>query len=353
MNKQKLFDISVIAIGIVAVGILAIFAFEKLIPIFSPFLIAWAVALAVRGPAKKLSRKIHVPERVLRVFLSIFITLIAFGVIAILIWQITAMLWRFISDIGEGNAIYEFFTRLTDPDLPIFGDGIPPELADRLSEALGSMISEALSRIASVLTSLVSSIPKSLLFLLVTVISLIYFSIDLEKINSTVARVVPVKLRKTLREARENLFKVVLGYAKSYILIMLITFAEVFLGFVLIRVEHAPLLALMVAFLDILPVIGVGTVLIPWSIFCFLGGNHMRGIGLLILFVVIAVVRQFIEPRIVGKNLNLHPVLTLVFLYVGYALFGIIGLLTVPILAVAVSALIKEKHSTEIGERPT
>ena len=348
MNKQKILDISLIAVGIIAVSLIVFFAIDRLLPIFSPFLIAWAVAFAVRRPAKRLSDKIRVPERVLRVFLSIFITLIAFGLIALFIWQLTAGLWRFLSDIEAGDAIYDLFTSLTDPSLPILGDVFPSELTERLRGALGSMLSEAVSHLGGLLTSWVGSIPSGLLFLLVTVISLIYFSLDLEKINGFIAGILPCRARQILLHLRENLLKVGLGYLKSYSLIMLITFGEIFLGLVILRVEHSALLALLISFLDVLPVIGVGTILIPWSVIAIITGNHVRGIGLAVLFVIVAIVRQLIEPRIVGKHLNLHPVLTLVLIYVGYSLFGIFGLVSMPVIAVALGALFKENHTSEI-----
>lgn len=350
MNKPKLVDISIVAVGIAAIALIAYFTVDRIIPVFSPFLIAWAVATMVRSPAAKLSKKTRVPERILRVFLAVLITLISFGMVAILIWQLLSAIWRFLSDIGEGGAVFDLFDKLSNPDFPFFVDKIPKELTARLSEAVDTMISEALSRLASLLTSLVSTLPNALLFLVVTVISLIYFCIDLERINSFITGVLSTKVNKMLQNAREKFFKVALGYAKSYFLILLITFGEVFLGLVLIRVEHAALLALFISLLDILPIIGVGTVLLPWSIFSFIFGSHMRGIGLLILFAVVAVVRQFIEPRIVGKNLNLHPVVTIVFIYVGYAFFGILGIIILPIAALIVGALIKEKHSAEIDE---
>ena len=352
MNKQKILDISQISLGIIALAFIAYFTLDRLLPIFSPFLIAWGVAYAVRRPARRLSSKIRVPERVLRVFLSIFITLLAFGLILLFIWQLTAGLWRFLSDKRTMDALGELLSGLTDPSLPILGDVLGGELAVRIKEALGSMLSEAAARLGGFLSSWVGAIPNGLLYLLVTVISLIYFSLDLERINSFVAGLLPPRARKILVHLRENLLKIGLGYLKSYSLILLITFGEIFLGLVLLRVSHAAPLALIISFLDILPVIGVGTILIPWSVISIILGNHVRGIGLAVLFVVVAVIRQLIEPRIVGKNLNLHPVFTLVFIYVGYSLFGIFGVISVPIIAVACGALLEEKHPAEVAEDP-
>ena len=133
---------------------------------------------------------------------------------------------------------------------------------------------------------------------------------------------------------------------------MLITFAITLFGLLILGVNGAFVIALLIALLDILPIIGVGTVLIPWSIIGFAIGNHKLGIGLLALFAVNSVVRELLEPRIVGKSLNIHPLLMLALIYVGYALFGLQGLLMIPVIAVLIGFFIKKNDTTEI-EKPT
>ena len=106
---------------------------------------------------------------------------------------------------------------------------------------------------------------------------------------------------------------------------------------------------MLIALLDLLPVIGVGTVLIPWGIFALATGNKILGIGLILLFVANTVIRQFAEPRIVGKSLNLHPLITLMAIYIGYALFGFIGVFILPVIAVSISAMLNGNNTTEIA----
>ena len=108
-------------------------------------------------------------------------------------------------------------------------------------------------------------------------------------------------------------------------------------------------MALLVAMLDLLPIIGVGTVLIPWSVMEIAAGDRFMGIGLIILFVVNSVVRQLVEPKIVGKSLDLHPIIALMLIYVGYSLFGATGLLLLPFAAVIVSVSLNKNKTTEIG----
>jgi len=111
-------------------------------------------------------------------------------------------------------------------------------------------------------------------------------------------------------------------------------------GFLLLNVERAVLAALLTSLVDLLPVLGVGTVLVPWSVLAFLSGDVFRGVGLLVLFGIMVVVRQFLEPRIVGGSLGIHPLLTLLAVFAGFRLFGFAGMLGAPILLYAVKAAV-------------
>ena len=350
MDKHKIQTVALLLLSFVCAGVLIFFFAWKLIPVFSPFFIAWGVAFAVRAPARHLSEKTRIPESVLRVFIAIFVTLFAFGLLAFLIWQFSAMLWRFLADVGEGNAIFSFFEAISSPSLPFFGDIFPEELSQRLTEALNSVVESLLKSLGTAVTSWVSLVPGALLFLLVTLISLVYFCIDLEKINSAIKAILPQKWVKSLSSFRTSAFSVTLKYLRSYLIILIITFVIMLLGFLLLGVQNSPLIALLVALLDILPIIGVGTILLPWSIFELAGGSITRGVGLILLFLVNTTVRQFSEPRIVGKSVDLHPVLTLVLIYSGYALFGIVGIALVPVFAVIIGILFKNKSAAEVSE---
>jgi len=350
MKIDRLSKISICLLGILAAGILANFLLGRLLPVLLPFLIAWAVAFAVRGPARRLSERTRIPEGALRVLMALFFTLFVFAVTGLLLWQLMAALWRFLSDFGEGNALYELLMRLVNPELPLFGGAIPPELSERISAAVGDFISGALSSLASSLTGWVGKLPEALFFLLVTVIALIYFSLDLERINRALRSLLPERTGNALSGIRKRFFEVGGKYLKSYALILLITFVILLVGFLLLGVKNPFLVAAIVSVLDLLPVIGVGTVIVPWSVLAFISGNRVLGVGLIVLFAVNTVTRQFSEPRILGKSLDMHPILTLVFLYAGYALFGIVGLFTVPVIAVLVSVLFKKDSAAEVGE---
>ena len=131
-------------------------------------------------------------------------------------------------------------------------------------------------------------------------------------------------------------------------LIMGLTFFELFIGFTVLGVKYSFLAALGVALVDILPIFGVGTVLVPWAILMFLTGDQFLGVGILALWAIISVVRQFAEPKIVGKSLGISPVLTLLATYAGLRLFGVPGMIGAPAIAVFVKAFFFERKENKI-----
>ena len=129
-------------------------------------------------------------------------------------------------------------------------------------------------------------------------------------------------------------------------LILGLTFIELFIGFSVIGVNYAFLAALGVALVDILPIFGAGTVLVPWGVVALLTGNRFTGLGLLVIWAVISVVRQFAEPRIVGKSLGVSPLLALLAMYGGFRLFGVSGMILSPAVIILVRAFVEEGRAS-------
>ena len=164
-----------------------------------------------------------------------------------------------------------------------------------------------------------------------------------EEINAAVKRVIPKPVFDVSVKLKDGFLDALFKYMRSYLLLLVITFLEMLTGLFLVRAPYPVIMAVVIALLDLLPVLGVGVVLIPWGIWSFLIGEGAFGIGLLVLFIAHTVFRQVIEPKIVGKSLGVHPLLTLVFIYVGYSVFGIVGLLLVPIFTVLVDIILENK----------
>ena len=337
MNKDKAerFAHSVIAIfGI----ILGVYLFSRyLFMALLPFLIAWTVAFSVRPLASRLANLTKLPRRAVSAIIgTVSVLCILTLIIGVLVYAVGEG-WDFISELKENNGILEILKKILGFFENVFGE---IEDGEKLKEQIGSAVSEALSAalgsVVTFFTAFISSIPRVVLFIVITSIATVYFCLDLEVINETIKGVLSENAAKKLIDFKNRFLVTLVKYIRSYLFLMLITFLVMIFGFLIMKIPFAILLAFIVAVLDALPLIGVGTVLIPWGIFEILFGSLSRGIGLLILFAVSYLIRQFVEPRIVGKSLGIHPIISLVLLYFGYSFFGVLGLLAVPLITVIV-----------------
>ena len=345
MNREKIEFTVIILVGIISGALVLTFSFKYVLPTVAPFIIAWAIALAVRRPAELMSRKLPIPERPLRVIMALILMLAVLSLASVGIWQGSAALWRFLTNLGENDGIVDLLSAITTPGFHIFGDGMPEELRGRIEDAFGQMLTSLLSGLAASLTSWVAAVPKALFFILVCAIAVIYFALDLEKINAWVGKILPDNLSLRLCTLKDSFFSICGKYLRAYLVLMAMTFLIMLVGFLILRIKDAVLIAFVVALVDVLPVIGVGVILVPWSVFALITGESALGIGLIVLFLVNTVIRQLAEPKIIGKNLDMHPILTLIMLYAGYALFGFLGLLLVPVASVVLGIVLNKDHT--------
>lgn len=344
----------------VAGGLLGLYLFfDVLLGILSPFLIAFLLAAATHPAAKRFAARTRLPQKVV----AVVFTLLALGGMGLLVYVLFSRalleLQNLVNQLSvEGSAlgdklaqVLEWFSTLTSR--------MPKELSGVFSwlegyvenpqaffaEQLRGMIARVSEVIPALIMRVLGGLPSLLLFLLVTLIACFYFSVEYETVIKTLKEILPPKWQERMprlsQRAREGAWQ----YLRAYGLLFLITFAELLLGFAILRVNFVFLLALLVAFLDFLPIFGVGTVLLPWAIFSLVLGDTALGIGLLVLYAVITILRQVIEPHVVGKSLGLHPILMLVALYAGLKIFGIIGVFAGPAVALILKTLLLQNNT--------
>ena len=343
-----------ILITVILGGAVAYLALRFALPVLLPFLVAWVLSMAVRPIAERLERHTGISRRVFAVFLLLLLLMLALLLVGFstrrLLEELRYLLERLL---GEGGSLSELVNSETDY-FELLTSRIPllerlqtgerfgafrerfNEMADRI---IGSLLTSLTAGIPNVMGRMVSSLPTVLFVALITVISVFYFCLDGERLLESVTDALPVSLRRRLLAWRGCARRLSWRYLRSYLFLLLLTFAELFLGFCILGVDYAFLLAALVALVDLLPVLGVGTVLLPWAAILLLQQRFGLGFGLLILYLAVTVLRQIVEPRLVGKSLGLHPLLTLLASYAGWRLMGVFGMLIGPFLALAVKAL--------------
>lgn len=308
---------------------------------FLPFILAWGFAFLVRPAACTLSRRLHLPNRLATVLLVVVFWAALFFVLWLICGKLLGELRSFLLYIQQNPHVYTDFLGRIEGWIAASRRWLPSgttvgsegSLESYLSSALPGLIGRALQLVSSLAGRVLLSLPGILLFLLVTVIASVYASLELPRINRAVLSLLPPSLRDKARQARENLFFALGRYARSYLALMGLTFLLLLAGFWVIRVRYAFLLAAIFAVVDLLPILGVGTVLVPWGLFCLASGQGRLGVSLLVLYAVVAVIRQLAEPKLVGESLGVPPLLMLIYLYAGLTLFGLWGVILAPLAA--------------------
>ena len=325
--------------------------FKYLFGVAFPFLLAALIAVTISPVAEWISKKTQASQK----FVSAFLVLVIFGIIAALL---SLAVSRLISEVGnlidklsaDPELVSRFFAEMGErlgfirrffESEQIRQLGL--DLDRLLLDALGKLMSSMTSALPSAAIGIVAKIPEMLLSVAVLLISAFYFCTDKERIGKGFSALLPDTMRSKLPETKIKITRTLTSYLKAYLLIMLLTFCEMLVGLSFLGVNYALLLSVIIAVVDILPILGAGTVLIPWALFSFAVSNSRLGIGLLILYAAVSVIRQFVEPKIVGDSLGIHPLATLASIYVGIKLIGLSGIFVGPIIALSLKSFMKSE----------
>ena len=341
----RLASIGICTVCAAAVGYALIRYFSG---ILLPFAVAALIASVLRPAASRLRQRTRLPEKLGGTLLIVSaVAILSFGIFT---------LGKFLYD-GARATISSLMDTLDDENNPLRRVAVWAEswgglsLSDKeelraLSDMLSDMLREATATASSALTGLATSLlvglPKVLFSVLVGVIALFYLFFDASGVLSQMRFFLSEDSLTRLRVGMMRIREAVGRCMRAYLLLTFLTFSELLAGMLILNVSRPVLVAFVIALVDLLPVLGVGTVLIPWSIFAFIGGDMFRGIGLLILFGAMYAIRQFAEPRIVGDTIGVHPFFMLIAVFAGFRLFGLGGVLLVPILLYVAKAAITE-----------
>ena len=320
--------------------------FRFLLPIAIPFLLAALLALAAEPLVRSLCRHLHFPRGIgaaVGVTVVLLLTILA-------LLALCAMLVRELGTLAGVLPDLESATLSGLDSLEVWlldlakktPKGISPILVHGVEGMFsnGSALLDGLtSRLLNLATSLLKALPDSALGLGTWVLATFMISTRLPKIREWLQSHLPPSWNDRYAPYLHTLKKTVSGWLLAQAKLVGVTFCILTAGFLLLRISHPLLWAAATCLVDILPVLGTGTVLIPWSLVCFLQGDSLRAVGLLAIYTVISLLRSVLEPRLIGKELGLDPLLTLFAIYAGYRLWGLPGMLFAPILAVTATQI--------------
>ena len=321
-----------------------------------PFIIAFAVSALLRPVYLRLAAKLHLKGKVWPVILVVLFYLLLIGVVMALLVGLMA------SVIDWGRSLPDMFNETFSPwltsvitDLMHLAARFDPDSALMVEQLLPDTLSSMGGAIMDFSVSIVSwasgvgtKLPGALLAVVICVIATAFTAVDYDTIWSTLLSALPPKTRHVANQIQFAFKNIAFKFLRAYLLILLITFCEVSVGLLIVGFENAFFIAALIALFDILPIVGSGMILLPWTIFKFIQGHVAKGIGLAIVYVVVVVVRQVIEPRIVSKNMGLHPLVTLFCMWVGLKTMGGVGLFALPLFVITLKDL-KESGVLDLG----
>lgn len=333
-NKRPYWKVAASLAASLIATILVIAVGVKMIGFFAPFVIGWMISVIAYRPVCWLEKRVKMKKKlgsalIIIAVLGGIISLIYFAVV-----KIATEVGGFIRDVPS---IYQDL----ENGLRQIGDGLDgvylrlPEgiqsgiqnTIENLDTYMGTLIGRISEPTVAAAGNLAKKIPSALVSTIVTIVSAYFFIAERDEVIQWLVKVAPESIRKRASLVKENFRYAVGGYFRAQFKIMGVVAVIVFAGLQVLRVNYAILLAILISFVDMLPFFGTGTVLWPWIAYKFLVGNYKMAVALFVLYAVTQLVRQIIQPKLVGDSMGLNPLVTLILLFMGYKIGSVLGLL--------------------------
>ena len=318
---------------------LVIFLGPRLLRFFMPFVVGWILALLANPLVRFLERRVKLVRR----HGSMLIIIAALAIVIGLFYGAGLLVYRemgsFLADAPEiyqsviaeiedalqnGRKLAEYFPQNLQPPLLAF--------SDNLDGLFGKLVSRAAEPTVQIAGHVAKSIPNLLVNMVITILSSYLFLADRESIMRWLKGHLPAFIFRYIEYMKRDAKGVIGGYFLAQFRIMCVVALILAAGFLVLGVRYGVLLAFLTAILDFLPIFGTGTVLFPWAVVKLFAGEYAYATGLILLYILTQVVRQIIQPKIVGESMGLPPLMTLFLLYLGFKLRGLTGMiLAVPV----------------------
>ncbi len=329
MSLEKYIKYSIIIAGTV----LGLFLLPYALNLFLPFILAFVVAVMCQKPLKYLSGR-GMSRGISSALLVTALVSVLLFLLLFLIYQLALRVKSFLSSLPAFIAQAENSFSFLCKKFPVFK-----------SYSLSDLTKNLFPNVSTKVFSFMSFLPSVLMFGIMFILSLFFFIKDYKKVTAFLKEVLPPSVIKKILYLKNTVFDTVLSYIKVQLIIMTITFLVVSLVLWFLKVDYPVVIGLITGLVDALPIFGTGIILIPWSVISFLRGDIYLGIGLIILQVIVFLARELAEPKLMSTHLGLHPILSLISLYIGLKYFGVLGAIITPVLMIIPVKLLRENLS--------
>ena len=323
---------NLILVVVIVLG--CIFVAPKVILLFMPFIIGWFLALLANPLVRFFEEKIKIKRKAGSVLVIVSVIV---G-ICILIYAIGNRLVKAL--IGFLKIVPDMWQDMKVEFLGVSRkwsnviDSLPKEVIEKAGEIgetigteVGVIVGELSVPTADAVGDFAGNIPGIVIAVIMCLLSAYFFVTEKEYVGSLFKKIIPASWMKKCLLLKKTTIDVIVGYLKAQLKIEIWVYFILAAGFMLLKVRYGYLIAIPIALLDILPVFGTGTVLVPWTLFKLLSGDYIYALGLMVIWGVSQLVRQVIQPKMIGDSMGMAPIPTLIHLYVGYKLAGVIGMI--------------------------
>lgn len=339
INKQKIFIIKFLYF-ILILGII-FFIFKYALPVLFPFLVAFSISIILRHPVDFISKHLKINRK----FVGVLLLLLLYGSISFVFIFFGTKLFRYIGELFQ--KLPEIYTTNIEPALNIIIykiQDIIPELnvvldLENISKYIMNIINSISLSAVNLIASIATKIPSFLVKFIFAIIASFLCTLDYYKVTGFIMRQFPERVQEIIINVKQNIFGTIVKFLKAYSILMFVTFIQLSVGLTIFNIPNAITFAAIFSMLDVLPAIGVGGLLIPWSIIEFIKGNYDLAIGLLVIYGIISIVRSILEPKVIGKQIGLNPLITLTSMFLGAEILGFFGIFIFPIIATIIKYL--------------
>ena len=314
-----------------------------LLKFFLPSVVGWIIASIANPPVRFLEQRLKLVRRHSSILVVVSVLAAVIGLLYLLLSRTVRLISSLIQSLPEVWEAFQGQIRQSMESPTGLFAFLPEEirsgwsqLGEHLGSAVGPLLQQAASPTVEAAGTVARSLPAVLVYTVVILLSSYFFIVDRDRILNLLHTYTPSWAAGYLTYLKKDVKRLVGGYFLAQFKIMFVVGLILFAGFWILGVSYAPVLALAIALLDFLPVFGTGTVLIPWALLRIISGDYAFGAGLGLLYILTQVVRQLVQPKLVGDTMGLNPLLTLFLLYLGFKISGISGM----ILAVPVGLLV-------------
>lgn len=336
----------------IALILLVVFLAFKLGIFLFPFTIALFFSILTRPFTRFLQKRLKLSKKLSTIISIVTFLLIFFGIIGWGSLKLISEIYKLSQNLNSYSEITQKLWTDSMAKVYTYLGNFPSGFTKQVNDTINSFISSGSSKLGGFIKGLISfitSIPTVILYICITILATFFISLDRDEIVSFLEQQLPKSWLDKVFNIKTDMFTVLGSYIKAQIILMTICFFELIvclnlLSLLGLNVPYPLLMSIIICIIDALPILGAGTILIPWAVISFALSDIKLGIALIIIYLFVLSVRQMLEPKLVSQNLGVHPLITLISMYSGFKIFGVMGFLIGPVVMI----ILKNVFSREL-----